>query len=216
MFVRTKKVGDRTYKQLVENYREDGRHRQRVVAHLGHYDTPEEALEGLRGELAEHRSEDGEHRKRLERAIEQERWRRRKLEVYWKEGLDRFHGGEVPRYREVARRMGELHEAPDTDEVQAEVLGIVIYKRQEVERDWQEREYCEGFLWMKEEEQENRDRRPDRYGHTTHFPGNDYFKDAVRIYWHYADFAARRQAEYDRRERWLEERIAKLESVVTK
>lgn len=34
-FIRTKRVGGREYYQLVENYRENGRHRQRVLAHLG-------------------------------------------------------------------------------------------------------------------------------------------------------------------------------------
>jgi hypothetical protein len=34
-FVRKKRVHNKEYYQLVENYREDGKHRQRVLAHLG-------------------------------------------------------------------------------------------------------------------------------------------------------------------------------------
>jgi hypothetical protein len=54
-FVRTKRVSGREYFQLVENYRdEDGRHRQRVLAHLGQNPTVEAAIEDLaRGERAE-------------------------------------------------------------------------------------------------------------------------------------------------------------------
>jgi len=52
MFVRTKKVGEHRYYQLVENFRENGKHRQRVIAHLGHHDTVEDALEAAREKLA--------------------------------------------------------------------------------------------------------------------------------------------------------------------
>jgi hypothetical protein len=43
-FVRTKRVGEHEYRQLVENYRENGHHRQRVLAHLGHHDTLERVM----------------------------------------------------------------------------------------------------------------------------------------------------------------------------
>lgn len=45
-FVRAKRQGDRSYYQLVENRREGGRVRQRVLAHLGHYPSLEAAIEG--------------------------------------------------------------------------------------------------------------------------------------------------------------------------
>jgi hypothetical protein len=45
-FTRTKKQGARTYYQLVESYREDGKVRQRMLAHLGHYPSLEAAIEG--------------------------------------------------------------------------------------------------------------------------------------------------------------------------
>jgi hypothetical protein len=47
VFVHTKKSRNHTYLQIVENYREDGKVRQRVVQYLGNYDSPEEALEGM-------------------------------------------------------------------------------------------------------------------------------------------------------------------------
>jgi hypothetical protein len=58
-FIRAKSVDGREYYQLVENYREDGRHRQRVLAHLG--TSPDvgaaierhtKDLENLRGTMA--------------------------------------------------------------------------------------------------------------------------------------------------------------------
>jgi hypothetical protein len=43
-FVRPKRVRGYTYYQLVRNYREEGKHRQEVLAHLGHHDTLEAAI----------------------------------------------------------------------------------------------------------------------------------------------------------------------------
>jgi len=42
-FIRYKTVGGKKYAQVVENYRQDGKHRQRVLVHLGGY-TPAQAL----------------------------------------------------------------------------------------------------------------------------------------------------------------------------
>jgi hypothetical protein len=52
VFVRRKKVNGNTYYQLVRNYREDGKHRQQVLCHLGRYKSIEAAIAGER-ELAE-------------------------------------------------------------------------------------------------------------------------------------------------------------------
>ena len=43
-FVRSKTVNGRRYYQLVENYREDGKHRQRVLVHLGKHATLKDAI----------------------------------------------------------------------------------------------------------------------------------------------------------------------------
>jgi hypothetical protein len=52
VFVRTKKVKGNTYYQLVRNYREDGKHKQQVLCHLGQYRSLEDAIETERN-LAE-------------------------------------------------------------------------------------------------------------------------------------------------------------------
>jgi len=51
VFIRKKRVDGREYHQLVENYREDGQVRQRVLAHLGTHATLEEAIEHLPGSI---------------------------------------------------------------------------------------------------------------------------------------------------------------------
>jgi hypothetical protein len=46
-YIRKKKVDGREYYQVVEGYREDGKVKQRVLAHLGRHATIDEALEHL-------------------------------------------------------------------------------------------------------------------------------------------------------------------------
>jgi hypothetical protein len=53
VFVRRKKVKGNTYYQLVRNYREDGKHKQQFLCHLGRYKSLEAAIVAER-ELAEH------------------------------------------------------------------------------------------------------------------------------------------------------------------
>ena len=50
-FVRRKRVGPYEYYQLVENQWMDGKPRQRVLLHLGHYTSVEAALEGWSKEI---------------------------------------------------------------------------------------------------------------------------------------------------------------------
>ncbi len=45
-YVRRKQVKGRTYYQFVESYRDNGRVRQRVIAHLGPWPSVEEAIDG--------------------------------------------------------------------------------------------------------------------------------------------------------------------------
>jgi hypothetical protein len=52
-----------TYYQLVEGYREDGKVRQRVLAHLGRFSTPEEALEYWRRLRDAYAQRAAEHRR---------------------------------------------------------------------------------------------------------------------------------------------------------
>ena len=70
VFVRAKKVGGREYYQLVENYRPEGSKapRQRVLLHLGRYDTVEAALKGWPRELRRLRRDAAKIRERYENA----------------------------------------------------------------------------------------------------------------------------------------------------
>ncbi len=59
-FVRTKVREGRTYYQLVYNYREAGRHRQKVLCHLGKHSSLESAIEASRREEAQLRNKSAE------------------------------------------------------------------------------------------------------------------------------------------------------------
>ncbi len=56
-YVRKKRVAGREYYQLVEGYRDNGKVRQRVLAHLGRHETPEAALSYWQGCAEEWRQE---------------------------------------------------------------------------------------------------------------------------------------------------------------
>jgi hypothetical protein len=45
VFVRRKKVKDNIYYQLVGNYRENGKHRQQVLCHLGQHESLDAAID---------------------------------------------------------------------------------------------------------------------------------------------------------------------------
>ncbi len=91
-FVRKKKVKGHDYYQLVESYRENGRMRQRVLAHLGHVDTLEAAIENTTEELKKTRAKQW--------ALSEER---EGILSDLNEQLPKvmgFHGGVPPRYGE--------------------------------------------------------------------------------------------------------------------
>jgi hypothetical protein len=54
-FVRKKRVKGYEYYQVVENYRGDGKVRQRMLEHLGGYPTVEAAIDDLSNLLREYR-----------------------------------------------------------------------------------------------------------------------------------------------------------------
>jgi hypothetical protein len=70
VFVRAKNVGGKKYYQLVENYRPEGSNtpRQRVLLHLGRYDTVEAALKGWPREIRSLRRDAAKIRERFEKA----------------------------------------------------------------------------------------------------------------------------------------------------
>jgi hypothetical protein len=91
-FVRKKNVKGHEYYQLVESYRENGRMRQRVLAHLGHAQTLEAAIENVAAELDETRAK--------QRAIREEQWGiLKELDRELPKVMD-YHGGVPPRYGE--------------------------------------------------------------------------------------------------------------------
>jgi hypothetical protein len=196
MFVRTKKVGEKRYNQLVENYREDGRHRQRVVAHLGHHDTVEGAIEDLRRKL-----QDLEHSKLLTKAEEYTghmTFCERNIRFHFRDGLDRFHGGELPSYGRARVELGEGGRSSN----------------EEVERTPRQQEYCRAFSFDGEERPTGLN-GPNIYGHTTMYRGNYEYKRWLSGYYHWKALANSKRKEYEHRYNRLLERIAKLESVVT-
>ncbi len=83
-FVRTKKVAGGEYRQLVENYREDGRVRQRVLVHLGACPNVEDALRIWPDRLKHHERRARDHREgaRLIEDGQARRWR----SDYWQAG----------------------------------------------------------------------------------------------------------------------------------
>ena len=54
-FVRRKRSGGKYYFQLVRNYREGGKHRQKVLCHLGIHDSIEAAIDGAKQKVDSHR-----------------------------------------------------------------------------------------------------------------------------------------------------------------
>jgi hypothetical protein len=55
MFIRTKNQNGRRYHYLVENYRDQGKHCQRVLAYLGPYPTIEAAIADLPKQIERYR-----------------------------------------------------------------------------------------------------------------------------------------------------------------
>ncbi len=110
MFVRKKKVGSHEYYQLVENRRERGKVRQRVLAHLGRYESLEDNLEDLERNIAEYRQAARDHRKKVEEE-------RKKIPPSWLDERTKsrtLHEGRMrsmvstSRLKKLARRIEEL------------------------------------------------------------------------------------------------------------
>jgi hypothetical protein len=208
-FVRTKSVGDHEYRQLVENYRENGHHRQRVLAHLGHADTVEGAIEDARRKLADlETSRLAEHTAKAERQAVL--WER-SIQSEYGDGLTRYHGGEIPTLEEVAKRTGTDKEAPVVEEVEVEgYLGTYtkpVYGAVPIPPEVDE--YCRAFGDGTVEERED----PDRYGHTVYYPGLYDYERSVRTLWSWRREAEEKRTEYERRSQYHRGRIEKLEQV---
>jgi len=53
-FMTRKTVGNKKYLQIVENYREDGKHKQRVLYHVGPYSSLEAAIGDFQDHAEDH------------------------------------------------------------------------------------------------------------------------------------------------------------------
>ena len=85
-FIRYKTVKGKRYYQVVRNYREDGQHRQEVLAHLGVHDSIEAAMASVHRKLKTH----SEQTKRLSKRAEDAEANLR--ESY----MDHDYFGEIP------------------------------------------------------------------------------------------------------------------------
>jgi hypothetical protein len=208
-FVRTKRVGEHEYRQLVENYREDGHHRQRVLVHLGHADTVEDAIEDARRKLA-----DLEASRLAEQIEDAERTANRYEDIIreaYGEQIDRYHDGEIPTLEQVAKRTGTDEQAPVVGEVEVEGYFGTYTKPvyAEVPIPPEVEEYCRAFGDGTVEERDN----PNRYGHTVYYPGLYDYERSIGGGRYWRDRAEEKRGEYARRSQRLRERIEKLERI---
>ena len=87
MFTRVKEIRRNDYLQIVENYRDGDRVRQRLVLYVGRYDSIDDALHWMPGELRNWRA----RRTRITRIAGHEEFARKEVEdlTYLIEGTDR-------------------------------------------------------------------------------------------------------------------------------
>jgi hypothetical protein len=197
-FVRTKRVGDKEYRQLVENYRENGEHRQRVLAHLGKHETLEEAIEAARAKVEA--SDLGKLREAKRHTEEYKEIIRRRYGHL----LERYHGGETPNSTEVAER-ARLHQAPRTDEpIYYTDWGYPIYGYKKVEVPEEVEEYRHAFGNVEEAE------RVTWYGSSMYCYGLSRFRRYLEEYESRSKRAEHLERTYDKRQ----VRLEKLEAVL--
>jgi hypothetical protein len=104
MFARVKESRNGEYLQIVENYRDEGRVRQRMVLYVGHYDSIDDALHRMPGELRNWRA----RRTRITRIARNEEFARKEVEDlnYLIEATD----GRLQALRALAKEHPELLE----------------------------------------------------------------------------------------------------------
>ena len=217
MFVRTKVIHDkergktRRYRQLVENYwdREAGRPRQRVLAHLGKHETPEDALEDLRKKLAD-----------LEGSkLYKQVWEYRATAARWEKSmrrkygavLDRYWDGRTPSEVEHKERAYDTsaYSAPRTDEIVGkDYFGEPIYAYMEVDVPDEVEEYRRAFGDVKRED------KVTPWGTRFHYSGLFWFGRDLQSCHIWRALHSGKREEYNQRRQRLTERIQKLESIV--
>ena len=204
-FVRKKVVGQREYYQLVENYREDGAHRQRVLAHLGKHATLEDAIAALRkglealdeSKLVDHMNEATREAKAWEQNIRQ----------HYTPLLQRYHGAGIPTEVEVHELAQDFHSAPRTDEAIGKNYFGDIYTYQEVEVPDEVEQYRRAFGDVREADGVT------RIGARVHYYGLYHFEQWIRSHDYWKRRARLKHQEYEKRKQRLKERIEKLEAL---
>jgi hypothetical protein len=217
-FVRTKRVGDHEYRQLVENYRENGHHRQRVLAHLGQYGTVEEAIEGARQRLAN--LEASRLAEQVQEAEREVAGRERSIRERYGKQLAHYHDGEIPTPAEVKKRTGTDKQAPTVGEVEEKspLLGFVykvpVYAGVPIppEVDEYSRAFGDGSA-IPLEEYPYGGRSPDKFGHTVYYPGLSAYERRIDLLRYWRERADEKRTEYERRSPYHRDRIEKLEQV---
>ena len=211
MFVRTKRVDGKEYHQLVENVRENGKHVQRVVLHLGKHTSVEEALEAAREDL-----------KTLERSKLRTLATRYAKEAtvtgkvlrhpdgYFINAIETYHDGEIPSLEEALKLAGEWEEVPHSGEWEETDYGISLPLFVRKDRTPEEVAYCESFKghWW-----EHRRGRPDHHGHTHSHTGFSAFLDYLERWWKWMPLANKRTEEFNAKKDRLEAKIERLENV---
>jgi hypothetical protein len=203
-FVRKKGVGQREYYQLVENYREDGAHRQKVLAHLGKHATVEDAVAALRkglealdeSRLVAHMNDAASEAKAWEENIQQ----------HYAPLLQRYHGAGIPTEAEVHRLAQDYHSAPHTDEVIGRNYFGDIYTYQEIEVPDEVEQYRRAFGSVREAEGVT------RIGARVHYDGLFHFEQWIRSHDYWKRRARLKHQEYEKRKQHLKERIEKLKA----
>ncbi len=100
-FVRRKIVHGNTYYQLVRNYREEGKHRQEVIYHLGKHKSLAAAIAQLEESLARDKSDIASYRSRAKRCVENPNTR---------DLMRKYFGGRIPSLGEAKTLRAKLLE----------------------------------------------------------------------------------------------------------
>src|SRR5919199_1484121 len=204
-FIRKKRVGEREYYQLVENYRENSAHRQRVLAHLGKHATVEEAIAALREGL-EALDESKLVAQMNEAAREAKAWEQN-IRRHYATLLERYHRCQVPDQAEVHELAQDFHSAPRTDEVIGRNYFGDIYTYQEIEVSDEVEQYRRAFGSVREAEGVT------RIGARVHYDGLYHFEQWIRSHDFWKRRARLKLQEYEKRKQHLKERIEKLEAL---
>ena len=197
-FVRTKRVGEKEYRQLVENYRANGKHRQRVLAHLGKHATLEEAVEAARTKLKAVSMEKLRESQRQRHAWEEQ------IRSYFGEQIERYHDGQIPSREEVIER-AHLRFAPRSARFDPS-FGFYTYAYEEVLVPAEVEEYRCAFGHVRE-------RQPGDFGGVVSLYGSRFAYDGLSTFERWLEDYETTRKRAARREHVYASRKARLEKL---